>query len=177
MAKKSKKFDAEGTTTTTEAPTSEVATPLIPRNPSLYLQNAAGVQYKFDRRDLPKKAAVMGQIKIDGNATPFQVTSNKGWTVEGKVLEYLWFTLPVKEGEEPVHGYITADYMQAATEFQDMEFTIGAGVANRKNPDRIPKSEEAEATRKAAAAATLAKKKAEAEAAKTEQVDAELTAG
>lgn len=137
--------------------------PLIPRNPSLYLQNEQGVQYKFDRRELPKKAAVAGEILIDGESTPFQTTSNKGWAVaEEFVLEYIWVKLP-----SGVTGYITCDYTQAAASFAGQSFTVGEGVANRKNPDR--KGDDAkEQARKAAAAATLAAKKAAAPAAPAE---------
>lgn len=177
MAKnKSKKFDtdqANPATAPTEdsaAATTEVKEPLIPRNPSLYLQDEAGVQYKFDRRDLPKKALVQGEITIDGVASKFQVTSNKGWTLEDKVIEYIWVTLPQTDPEaKPTTGYITMDYLVPALSFAGKVFTTGAGEANRKNPARVPKSEEAEVARKAAAAATLAAKKVAMEAGATEQ--------
>lgn len=129
--------------------------PLIPRNPSLFLENTqTGVQYKFDRRELPKKAAVAGSITIDGEDAPFQVTSNKGWSKdEDHVLEYIWVTLP-----SGVTGYITCDYKQPATELNGWNFTVGEGKANRDNPSRIG-DDAKEAARKAAAALTLAAKK------------------
>ena len=179
MGKKSKKFDTEAGTTVTpgedsSVPTTEVKEPLIPRNPSLYLQDEAGVQFKFDRRDLPKKALVQGEITIDGVASKFQVTSNKGWTLEDKVIEYIWITLPQTDPEaKPTTGYITMDYLVPALSFAGKAFTTGAGEANRKNPARVPKSEEAEVARKAAAAKTLAEKKAATEAGATEQAAVE----
>jgi hypothetical protein len=130
--------------------------PLIPRNPSLFLQNAEGVQYKFDRRNnLPKKAPVAGELIIDGQNCPFQITSNKGWAKdESLVLEYIWVTLP-----NGVSGFITGDYTQELATFAGAEFTTGEGAANRKNPDRVG-DDAKEQARKAAAAATLAAKKA-----------------
>lgn len=189
MGKKDKKFDAPQDQAATQAPAGddssapgEAKTPLIPRNPSLYLQDEAGVQFKFDRRDLPKKALVQGEISIDGVATKFQVTSNKGWTLDDKVIDYIWVTLPsapIAEGAEapkPVTGYITLDYLVPAASFQGKVFTTGAGEANRKNPARVPKSEESEVHRKAAAAATLAAKKAATEAGAASQAAADAPA-
>ena len=145
-----------GVVAETAVPTDAPAKPLIPRNPSLYLQRTTdGVQYKFDRRELPKKAPQSGAIVIDGVHTPFQITSNKGWSKdEDHVLEYIWVTLP-----SGVTGYITGDYKQSVAEMSGQEFTVGEGKANRENPSRIG-DDAKEAARKAAAAATLAAKKA-----------------
>lgn len=131
--------------------------PLIPRNPSLFLKDAVtGIEYKFDRRNqLPKKAPVVGNLIIDGAPCPFQITSNKGWAIdEAHVLEYIWTTLP-----SGVSGFITGDYTQSLKEFADQEFTVGEGKANRDNPSRVG-DDAKEQARKAAAAATLAAKKA-----------------
>lgn len=164
MAKK-QKFATEATNEQPEVGISNEApavnldapkAPLIPRNPSLYLQRTSdGVQYKFDRRELPKKAAVAGAIVVDGVHTPFQTTSNKGWAKdEDHVLEYVWVTLP-----SGATGYITGDYKQAVAEMSGQEFTVGEGKSNRDNPSRLG-DDAKEQARKAAAAATLAAKKA-----------------
>jgi hypothetical protein len=174
MGKKDKKYATEGEPQV-NAPATEVTTepkePLIPRNPSLFLQHSDGRQFKFDRRELPKKALVAGQIVIDGTPTDFQVTSNKGWAKEeAYTLEYIWVKLP-----DGTAGYITMDYTVSALTFAGAQFTLGSGKANRDNPTRVG-VDEREATRKAAAAATLAKKKAEKDAAATEQQAAEAPA-
>lgn len=165
MAKKDRKYSAEGAVENTnqEAPATQPETnaapaknPLFQRVPAIFLE-IDGVQYHFDRRELPKKAAVVGNLVIDGVETPFQVTSNKGWTPEANVIEYIWLSLPGEPEDKPITGYITLDYLVAASTFAGKEAMRGEGTANRKNPDRIPKDADAEARRKAAAAETRLK--------------------
>lgn len=160
----------------------EAKEPLIPRNPTLFLQaDDTGTQYKFDRRkSLPKamqNGKYAGKVMVDGVETVFGMTSNKGWSIDADhVIEYIWLTIPnAVEGVEPISGFITLDYMQPAADFDGKGFTVGTGKPNRDNPARVGVDEK-EATRKAAAAATLAKKKAEAEAAAAEQATAEAPA-
>lgn len=158
-------------TVTADAPKGN---PQFVKKPGIFLQDSeTGVQYKFDRRELPKKAAIAGNILIDGVETPFQVTSNKGWTPENTVIEYIWVNLPpANEGEPPIPGYITLDYLVPAASFAGKSFTQGEGEAERKNPERVPKSVEAEEKRKAAAKATLEAKKLAAEATKPAEGEA-----
>ena len=132
MAKKSKKFDSEQQV---EGTTPEPVAPAIPKAPSFFLCDENGVEYKFDKRNhLPKKSAVAGDVYIDGLATPFQVTSNKGFTVEGKIINYSWLTLP--DGKM---GYITHDY--ETTPVAGVRYTLHEGKANRANPERVPKDD------------------------------------
>jgi hypothetical protein len=178
MAKK-QKFTPDNEQPTTDAPATEANTeakaPLIPRNPSLFLQSVAtGTQFKFDRRALPKKAAHIEGLTIDGEAKTYQVTSNKGWADSPEhTLEYIWTVTP-----SGVEGYITLDYAQSAADFlaaQGSDFTVGEGKANRDNPSRIgvadreagriAKFQETYAARKAAPATTEGEPAVEGEAA------------
>jgi len=154
----------------TEVQTTEDAAPIKPKAPSIFLRAADGTEYHFDRRNnLPRKAAVVGNVQIDGTDASFQMTSNKGWTPPENVIEYIWLTLP----GDNVSGFITLDYLKPAMDFVGTSFTRHEGKAARANPARIPKSLEAEAARIAAAKATLEAKallkaQAEAEAAAAE---------
>ena len=191
MAKKHK-FDApqtEGTTTEVatqqpvegngEAP--KVSPIGAPRYPTLYLEDQeSGLHYKFDRRGLPKKATVAGNIKIDGNDVPFQVTSSKGWAASPEVvIDYLYFAIPQRQIDlvdgvqpEPITGFITLDYAVEGKTFADRAFTLHEGTPNRfpmkadgtGYAERIGKTD-TEEKRKQAFKDTMAKKKLEAEAA------------
>jgi hypothetical protein len=144
MSKKNRKIAPEGEASevvteasevVTEAATQEPKAPAVPKAPTYFVQDSNGVQYKFDKRlQLPKKAAVVGNVTIDGVETPFQVTTNKGFTPEANVIAYSWFTLP-----NGLMGYITHDYL--VTPEVGMAYTLHEGVANRKNPDRIAKND------------------------------------
>jgi len=156
MSKKSKKFDTENEVTTeaTTAVEAQPKAPTIPKAPSLFLRDSSGVEFKFDRRNqLPKKAAAVGEITIDGVATPFQVTSNVGFTTEGHVIRYSWITLP--NGQM---GYITHDY--EVTPVAGEAYTLHEGKANRANPARIAKDDTVGALRIEKFKVTMAARKA-----------------
>lgn len=160
MGKKAKKFETEDsnpveTNETKDSNPVEAKTPAVPKAPSFFLRDeGSGVEYKFDKmRQLPKKAAVMGDIWLDGVATPFQVTTNKGFTPEDKVLSYSWMSLP-----DGTVGYITHDYL--VTPEAGKHYTLNEGVANRKNPERIAKDDTVGVLRIEKFKATMAAKKA-----------------
>jgi hypothetical protein len=162
-----------------------------PRAPTLYLQDdATGLHYKFDRRNhLPKKATVVGNLVLDGNEVPFQVTSNKGWVASAdKTIDYLWFAIPgvpTEEAPEPegIKGFITLDYTVEGKSFVGVHFSLKEGTPDRfpmkadgtGYAERIGKTE-TEDKRKEAFVATMAKKKAEKAAATTEPATTEPTA-
>jgi len=172
MSKKDKnrKFDgpqdAQAPATTEgqpEAPaTTEAAAPkapVIPKAPSLYLQsNDSGVQYKFTRFPLPKKAnkAPEGELTltVDGETIPAWTTASKGWAAEDATIEYVWATLP-----SGVTGYLTCDYGQPALEFNGASFSLGEGKANREDPKRVPRDAAKDAARIAQFQAAMAAKK------------------
>jgi len=152
---------AEGQAQVTEAQAAAEAAvpkaPAIPKAPSLYLE-AAGVQYKFTRFPLPKKAnkAPEGELTIyvDNTPLPAWTTASKGWAAEDATIEYIWATLP--SGDT---GYLTCDYGQPALEFSDVNFTLGEGKANRDDPKRVPRDAEKDKARIALFQAAMAAKK------------------
>jgi hypothetical protein len=157
MAKKSKKHEVEQSPEQQIEQTEASNAPVIPKRPTIFLRDENGVEYKFDKRlSLPKKAAVVGEIFIEGEATPFQVTSNKGFTKEDTVINYSWFTLP--NGDM---GYITHDYGVVPT--AGVSYTLHEGKPNRANPARIPKDDVVGAQRVEKFKATMAARKAQEE--------------
>ena len=170
MAKKSKKFDAE-TEGTTEG-TTEVSTPTEPKAPAIpkartfFLRDEdSTVEYKFDKRlSLPKKAAVIGQVTIDGQPSDLQVTSNKGFTMADTVIAYSWLTLP-----DGSMGYITHDY--GVNPEAGASYSLHEGKANRDNPARVPKDDVVSTLRVEKFKATMDAKKATEQSA-TEPTDA-----
>jgi len=157
MAKKSKKFETEATNEATNevATPTEPKAPAIPKSPSYFLRDEeTTIEYKFDKRlSLPKKAAVIGQVSIDGQPSDLQVTSNKGFTKEDTVIAYSWLTLP-----DGSMGYITHDYgfnPEAGT-----SYSLHEGKANRANPERVPKDDVVSTLRVEKFKATMEAKKA-----------------
>ena len=132
------------------------AKPVVPKLPDLFVENPDGVQYKFIRYPLPKRAAKAetGDIsfKVDGKDTPAWTTNSKGWAKEGTELTYVYFKL------NDVSGYVV---LQGDDNIAGVEFTSGEGTANRPNPTAESKlSDEDKAKRSAAAAATREANKA-----------------
>jgi hypothetical protein len=158
MSKKSKKFATEVTTNevaaTPEGGTK--ASPFTPKNPSLFLRSSSGSEFKFTHFPLPKKAAVAGQMLVNGIPTDYQVTSNKGFTKEDTVINYAWMTLP--EGQT---GYIAMDYNTEPV--AGTEFSVEAGKTERKDPARVPKDDVVGAQRVEKFKAKMAARKEEAE--------------
>jgi hypothetical protein len=107
--------------------------PVPVARPSTYVE-IDGIQYKFDKRDLPKRGDVEGTITVDGTPSNLKVTSNKGWAkTEADVLEYAWFTLA-----DGTPGYITGNYAEPILPLvAGKTATKGTGKANRANPARI----------------------------------------
>jgi hypothetical protein len=158
MAKKSKKHETEQFS---EQQTEVAAEPkkgaVVRKNPLLVLVDSDGNEFKFTHFALPKKAAVAGEVSIDGMPTTFQVTSNKGFTKEDTVINYSWFTLP--SGHT---GYIAHDY--CVTPPTNVDYTVREGTTERKDPARIPKDDVVGALRVEKFKATMAKPKEEAAA-------------
>jgi hypothetical protein len=156
MSKKSKKFATENdAVTTNEAaqPTEAVkATPFAPKNPAIFLRASDGSEFKFTHFPLPKKAAVAGQMLVNGVPTDYQVTSNKGFTKEDTVINYAWMTLP--EGQT---GYIAMDYNTEPV--AGTEFSVEAGKTERKDPARVAKDDTVGAARVEKFKATMAARK------------------
>lgn len=109
---------------------------IVRKNPQLFLKDSNGNEFKFTHfTTLPKRASVAGNYSIDGQDTPFQITSNKGWAIsEDKVIHYSWFKLPAGH-----IGYITHDYCVVPVAGQS--FTVHEGVTKRADPTREGKSE------------------------------------
>lgn len=134
MSKKNRANPATDLPTNAEAAATEpTANPAPVARPSTYVE-IDGVQYKFDKRDLPKRGDVEGTITIDGTPSALKVTSNKGWAkTEADVLEYAWFTLA-----DGTPGYITGNYAEPILPLvAGKTGTKGTGKANRANPARI----------------------------------------
>jgi len=139
MSKKSKKFDATAEGSNEQNPATDAtgeakASPFTPKNPALYLVDQFGNQFKFTHFPLPKKAAVKGEITVDGTPVSFQVTSNKGFTTETTVINYSWMTLP-----SGATGYIAHDYNREPE--ANIGFTVHEGKTERKDPARVPKDD------------------------------------
>jgi len=174
MAKRDKKYSSEQAAqdTTQDAPvaTTEVAGEAAPakeakpRAPSLFVQDAEGIQFRFTRYPLPRKAlsdapVADGEIIVDGNVIPYFTTHNSGWAKEGTAIEYAYF----KVGD--VTGYVT---LSKDEPFKGKEFTFGEGEANRENPKKVSANPDTDKTRSEAAKKTRDEKaavKAAAEAA------------
>jgi len=157
MSKKSKKFatENEAEVTTNEAvATGEAvkASPFTPKNPALFLRADNGSEFKFTHFPLPKKAAVAGQMLVNGIPTDYQVTSNSGFTTPDTVINYAWMTLP--EGQT---GYIALDYGIAPV--AGTEFSVEAGKTERKDPARVAKDATVGADRVEKFKATMAARK------------------
>jgi hypothetical protein len=174
MSKKGKKFDtnAEGqspvATDTTVMddtnPTTAEATPKVekPREPSMFIENAAGVQFRFTRYPLPQKAKVDapapdGEIIVDGDTIPYFTTHNKGWAVAESFIVYAY----MKIGD--VAGYVALSGGEVDA-FKGAEYKLGQGEANRANPKKVSANPETDKTRAAAAEKTRADNKAKKEA-------------
>lgn len=136
MAKKAKKETAvESDVPTNEGVEQTPAKEKLTR-PTRFLHDVnTGLDYKFDvRKELPKKAQIVGTVSIDGTDTPFQVTSSKGFSPEGKTISYSWLTLP-----DGTKGFITHDY--EVTPVAGTCYTVGSGKPNRTNPERVAKND------------------------------------
>lgn len=128
--------------------------PFKDAKPSRYLKDKDGKEFRITPRPLPKKAAVVGQIKIDGVVSNYQVTNNKGFSPPEYVTYYSWITLP-----DGVTGFIAHDYLVEPP--KDMEYTLHTGLSERKDPPRVPKSATVGDERIAKFKATQAKKAAD----------------
>ncbi len=145
----------EATVAPTTAPEANEAkpSPIVRKHPQLFLKNGEGKEFKFTHFHLPKRAGVVGNVTIDGVETPFQVTSNKGFTKDDTVIHYSWFTLPTGDT-----GYIAHDYNIVPP--PGATYTIHQGVTERKDPERVPKDGTVGAARIEKFKATMTTRKA-----------------
>jgi hypothetical protein len=124
MAKKSKQSN--------EVQTEPKKAAVVRKNPLFFLRDTEGNEFKFTHFPLPKKAAVAGDVLVNGSPTSFQVTSNKGFTKDDTVIHYSWLTLP--SGHT---GYIAHDY--GVSPEDGVEYEVCEGATQRKDPVRVAK--------------------------------------
>jgi len=130
-------------------------------------KDGASREFSLTKRPIgriPSRRKTVVTLPVGGTPTEVPYTVNSGWCDKPEyALTRLWFVLETPaDGEKPASRdayFAILDYAETAESLAGSEAEIVDGTAERKDPDRVPRSEEMVTKRRETLATTLAAKK------------------